>query len=200
MSTADAGAERTPLVVGIGGTVRPGSSTDWAMRLALESAERGGAEVLVYPGEYLARLPLYSPAAPERSRDTAELVESVRSSDGVVVASPGYHASLSGMVKNALDYLEDLREDQRPYLSGRAVGCIAAGAGWQAAVSTLGTLRAIVHALRGWPTPLGAAINVAADRDGDAEARTRSQLEIVGEQVVEFARLRAAAGDLARSP
>lgn len=200
MSTAAPGAGRNPLIVGIGGTVRPASSTDWALRVSLASAESAGADIVVYPGEHLARLPLYSPGDPERATETLELVESVRRADGVIVASPGYHASLSGMVKNALDYMEDLRDDSRPYLSDRAVGCIATGAGWQAAVSTLGTLRAIVHALRGWPTPLGAAINVAADRGSEDEARVRSQLEIVGQQVIGFVRPQAVEGELARTP
>ena len=81
--------------------------------------------------------------------------------DGIIIGSPGYHGSISGLIKNALDYAEDLRTDVRPYFSGRAVGCIATAGGWPGAVNTLGALREIVHALRGWPTPLGAAINSA---------------------------------------
>jgi FMN reductase len=176
-------------VVGIGGTVRPGSSTDGALRVALGSAGAGGAEVLHFAGSQLAGLPLYSPTDSERSPAARELVEAVRIADGLIIASPGYHASLSGMVKNALDYLEDLREDERPYLSGRGVGCIATGAGWQATVSTLAALRAIVHALRGWPTPLGAAINTADGRVSENEERTRFQLQTVGTEVVEFAQM-----------
>jgi FMN reductase len=191
------------LVVGIGGTVRPESSTDWALRQALASSKAAGADVVRFPGEQLARLPLYSPSDTDRCRRALELIESVRRADGLIVASPGYHASLSGMVKNALDYLEDLREDDRPYLSGRAVGCIAAGAGWQATVSTLATLRAIVHALRGWPTPLGAAINTDSSEYHGAqdEAKARFQLQTVGREVVQFARLthRANEGALAAS-
>jgi FMN reductase len=177
------------LVVGIGGTLRPASSTDRALREALGSAAAGGAEVMHFTGSQLAGLPLYSPTDPERSPEAGELVEAVRMADGLIIASPGYHASLSGMVKNALDYLEDLREDERPYLSGRGVGCIATGAGWQATVSTLAALRAIVHALRGWPTPLGAAINTAAGEDAADKERTRFQLQTVGTEVVEFAEM-----------
>jgi FMN reductase len=181
------------LVVGIGGTIRPGSSTDRALRGALESAEAQGAETRCFAGEELAGLPLFSPADDLRSPEATELIETVRRADGLIVASPGYHASISGMVKNALDYLEDLREDERPYLSGRGVGCIATGAGWQATVSTLAALRAIVHALRGWPTPLGAAINTAPDADEEDRRRATFQLETIGTEVVEFARTRRAA-------
>ena len=73
-----------------------------------------------------------------------------------MITSPGYHGTVSGLVKNALDYLEELRGDQRPYLDGRAVGLIAVARGWQASVSTLGTLRQVVHALRGLADTVGA--------------------------------------------
>lgn len=180
-------------MVGIGGTSRSGSSTDEALRTALRSAEEAGAETRCFAGNELAGLPLYSPASPDRHPAASELVDAVRAADGVIVASPGYHASISGMVKNALDYLEDLREDDRPYLSGRAVGCIATGAGWQATVATLGTLRSIVHALRGWPTPLGAAINTAPDRSDDDARRAEFQLRTIGLEVMEFAFVRRGA-------
>jgi FMN reductase len=182
------------LVVGIGGTMRSESSTDRALKTALESARAHGAETRCFSGPELAGLPLFSPADDSRSEQATELIEAVRAADGLIVASPGYHASLSGMVKNALDYLEDLREDERPYLSGRGVGCIATGAGWQATVATLATLRAIVHALRGWPTPLGAAINTAPDRPEDEGERARFQLETIGTEVIQFAAMHRAAG------
>jgi len=57
-----------------------------------------------------------------------------------------YHGSLSGLIKNALDSLEPLRDDVRPYLDGRAVGCIVVADGWQACGSALASLRGIVHA------------------------------------------------------
>src|SRR5262249_56688723 len=118
-------------------------------------------------------------------------VDALREADGVVLVSPGYHGTVSGLVKNALDYVEALRADSRPYLDGRAVGCVAMALGWQATVTTLTALRSIVHALRGWPTPLGAAINsaqVTFAEDGTcSDPDTASRLHVIGHQVVEFA-------------
>jgi FMN reductase len=188
------------LVVGIGGTTRPGSSTEKALRIALASAAREGAETILLGGADLD-LPLYAPERPDRSEAAKRLVEHVRRADGIVIGSPGYHGTVSGLVKNALDYVEDTAKDERPYFHERAVGCVAIAYGWQAAVSTLGTLRTIVHALRGWPTPMGAAINAATsgfDPSGEpAEEQVRFQLELVGKQVVELARLRSGAREAA---
>lgn len=172
-----------PLIVGLGGTLRPGSSTETTLRVALDHAEAAGARVRLFDGAALD-LPTYPAYAADRSDGARELVEALRAADGVLIASPGYHGSISGHVKNALDYAEDLADDARPYLSGRAVGCISTAAGWQAAVTTLTALRGVVHALRGWPTPLGVAVNSSGP---GLDEHARTQLEGVAAQVVEFA-------------
>jgi len=182
-------------VVGIGGSLRADSQSERALRIVLAGAEDAGAKITTITGADLV-LPFYDPAIPDRPPAARHLVDEIRHADGVVLVSPGYHGTVSGLVKNALDYLEDLRDDPRPYLDGRAVGLIATATGWQATVSTLMSLRAAVHALRGWPTPMGAAINTAGgafDNRGECiDPAARFQLELVGRQVVEFARMRAA--------
>jgi FMN reductase len=179
-----------PFIVGIGGTLRPSSSSEMALQLALHGAEQTGARTRMFSGQELARLPMYAPDAP-RVPEAEELVQALRDADGVIISSPGYHGTVSGLVKNALDFIEELREDERSYLSGRAVGCIAVAYGWQAAVGTLQTLRSVVHALRGWPTPLGAAVNSSLSRfTGDGrcdDEKAAFHLQTVGEEVTQFA-------------
>lgn len=172
-------------IVGIGGTVHAGSSTEQALRLAAAAAEAAGAEVTVFGGDYLRTLPHYRGEG-YGVEDGRALVEAVRNADGLIVSAPGYHGTISGLVKNALDYLEDLARDERPYLDGRAVGLIATAYGDQATMSTIQTLRSIVHALRGWPTPMAATVRVHQDlfsADGEClDERARMQIELVGMQ------------------
>ena len=123
------------------------------------------------------------------------LVEALAEADGVIVASPAYHGTVSGLVKNALDHAEDLRFEARPYLEGRAVGCIAVAGGPQAGATTLAALRSVAHALRGWPTPLGVAVDTS-DRVFDAagaldDAVVLGRLDLLADQVVGFARASA---------
>ena len=185
-------------VLGIGGTTRPNSSTEKALRVSLAAAERAGADTLLLGASDLL-LPMYAPESPERTPEAERLIEEIKRADGLIIGSPGYHGTLSGLVKNALDYTEDLRDHDPPYLDGRAIGCVACAYGWQATVTTLMALRSVVHALRGWPTPMGAGINTAGaifDEDGNAvDDASRFQLEIVGTQVVQFARMRDALGE-----
>jgi FMN reductase len=186
-----------PRIVGLGGTTRASSSTERALRVALAAAERDGAEVAAFNGRVLASLPLFAPESTLRTSDELDLVEAVRTADGLIIATPGYHGGMSGLMKNALDLLEELRDDERPYLTGRAVGCIVTASGWQACTTTLVSLRSVAHALRGWPTPLGATVNtsvaVFADDGTCTDPRVAAQLETVGAEVVEFARMIAGA-------
>lgn len=175
-----------PLVVGIGGTTAAGSSTERALEIALRSAAAHGVATRLFGGEALSALPLYKPGAERGGQETA-LVEAVRQASGIIIASPGYHGSVSGLVKNAIDLLEETAKDARVYLSDVPVGLIATAYGWQATGSTVAALRSIVHALRGWPTPFAAAINSAQCRldaeGGCSDAAVADQLTMVGRQV-----------------
>ena len=119
-----------------------------------------------------------------------QFLSAISAADGVNVSTPGYHGSISGVVKNALDALEGLRDDPRPYFDGRAVGCIVSAGGSQASGSTLAALRSIIHALRGWPTPFGACLGASGlfDETGAfADPHDLWQVETVAQQVVQFA-------------
>jgi FMN reductase len=184
-----------PFIVGIGGTPRAGSSTERALLLALRQAESAGARTKLFGGEFLERLPHFNPGPAGPSPEQAELADAVRSADGIVLATPGYHGSLSGVVKNALDTLELTRTHDRPYFEGRPVGIIITADGAQAGGTTLMAVRGIIHAMRGWPTPYGAALNAANlfDPTGECrEAKDAWQITTVADQVMEFAKMRAA--------
>lgn len=178
-----------PYVVALGGTTRENSSTEKALRVALEGAASLGARTLLIGGKDLDFVS-YAPENPYRCDASQRLVTELRKADGIILGSPGYHGGVSGLVKNAIDYTEDMSSDDAPYFHGKVIGCVATGAGWQGAMTTLAALRNIVHALRGWPTPFGAAINTAEpvfDADGACLSKqTDSQLRLVGTQVMDF--------------
>lgn len=179
-----------PFIVGIGGTVRTASSSEQAMRNALDVAKDLGAETAIITAAGL-NLPMYDPYEPELTDDARHMIELVRKADGVFISSPGYHGGISGLLKNALDYLQVTANDPLPYLHNRAVGCIVTAAGWQAGVTTLTSLRSTVHALRGWPTPLGVMINSTLKPFGPdgsiSDPKVADSLTNLSRQVVNFA-------------
>ena len=186
----NSGGPKSIYIVGIGGTTRASSSTEKALKVALAAASALGAKTRLLGAEDL-NLPMYAPEKTERAPAARLFIEEIRKADGIILASPGYHGSISGLVKNAIDYVEDLAKDASPYIQGRAVGLIATGAGWQGAVTTLIALRSVVHSLRGWPTPLGVPVNTLEpcfDADGNCVSpKLNEQLQILSREVVDFA-------------
>jgi FMN reductase len=182
-----------PYIVGIGGTTRSGSSPEKALRYALSIAAARGAETELFDGPTV-HLPMYSPDVKDRSPDAIRLIHALRRAHGVILSTPCYHGSVSGLLKNALDYIEDMRLDANPYLDGRAVGLIVCGYGWQSTSITLSAMRSIVHALRGWPTPMGVTLNTSTktfdENDAVIEEIAARQISVMANQVVEFAQMR----------
>jgi FMN reductase len=180
-----------PLIVAIGGTTQPNSSTERALAIALAAAADAGMRVRMFGGDHLSRLPLYVPGQSERTAEEHDFIAAVREASGVIIASPGYHGCVSGVVKNALDLIEETAGDARPYLSDLPIGLIVTAYGWQATGTTIAALRAIGHALRGWPTPFAAAINSSQSKfDGEggcSDPAVLDQLRLVGQQVAKAA-------------
>lgn len=188
------GTARRPLIVGMGGTATPASSSEKLLRRALDRCAALGAETMIFDGAALD-LPMYAPTSEDRCDRALALIDALRRANGVIIASPGYHGTVSGLIKNALDYVQDMAEDEAVYFEGRAVGLIASAAGWQATGTTLATLRSITHALRGWPTPMAVAVNsmqpVFGADGAISDKGIATQIDILAEQVVTFAQMRA---------
>jgi FMN reductase len=182
-----------PTVVGLGGTMRAGSSSEQALRYAMECIKEQGLNTVLLTGEELM-LPMYDPSSKQGTLRSAHIVDLLRRAAGVIIASPCYHGSVSGLIKNSLDYMEETAVDPRPYLDGKAVGLIGCGFGNQGPTMVLSQLRSITHSLRGWPVPMGVAINTAVAKfDGGSwnDENVGNQLSIMAHQVVKFVQLSA---------
>ncbi|ATW03033.1 NAD(P)H-dependent oxidoreductase [Sphingorhabdus sp. YGSMI21] len=178
---------KKPFILGIGGTTSPSSSTEVALAISLQAAEAAGAETELFGSDRLMALPHYRSDPAGLNQTGKDLVELVRRADGFLISSPGYHGTISGLVKNAIDYIEETSTDDRVYLDGLPIGLIVTAYGWQAVGSTLAALRSIVHALRGWPTPLGVGINASGGIFSQGictDESVNDQLKMVAQQVM----------------
>lgn len=184
---------KKPFILGLGGTTNPLSSTEQALAIALQAAADAGAETALFGSDRLMALPHYRSDPAGLNQTGKDLVALVRRADGVLLSSPGYHGTVSGLVKNAIDYIEETSADDRTYLDGLPIGLIVTAHGWQAVGSTLAALRSIVHSLRGWPTPLGVGINASGGmfRSGICNDQgVNEQLKLVAQQVMQRAESR----------
>ncbi|MFB4300952.1 NADPH-dependent FMN reductase [Actinomadura sp. NTSP31] len=187
-------AATAPHLVFLSGTLHAGSKAD---RIAAWCARRcRGATTTVFTGEDL-EFPHYRPGLSGRHAQLTRYLYELAWADGIVLISPAYHGTVSGLLKNALDYVNDLSQERQPFLQDRSVGCVALALGDQGAASTLATLRTVAHALRGWPTPLGVTLTSATAAlrpDGEpARPETRDRLDLMLGQVLVVARRNAEA-------
>lgn len=159
-------------VVGLGGTLRDGSRSLHAMEAALAAAEAAGAST-----ERLALneldLPLYRPGEPLDAYDPAveRMLDAVRRADAMIWSTGAYHGTLTGAMKNALDFLDFLGGDEPAYLDGRTIGLIAVAAGSGAGVNAINAMTHAAHALRAGVTSLSVPIPHAS-RVFDRQGRT----------------------------
>ena len=179
-------------VVGIGGTLREGSSSLGALRRALGAAGDVGADTELLDLRELG-LPMYEPGRPlaEYGEGAERLVGAMRGADALILSTAAYHGTLAGVTKNALDFAQFLGRDERPYFDGKVVGLIATAGGEMAGANTTGAMVNVVHALRGTVAPLMVAVPMAWRRsDGDGNITDDGyggRLESLGRLVVDLA-------------
>jgi FMN reductase len=180
---------RRVTVVGVGGSLRAGSTSRTALQTALDGATSSGADVQLAWIRNLD-LPLYTaehaiPVAAHQFADTAY------NCDAMIWSSPTYHGSISGSFKNALDWLILLADRTPPYLSNKPVGLVSTAGGVQG-LQSVNSMDFIARALRAWAVPLVLPVphsRRSFDPDGNLrDDAIAAQLRALGAEVVRAAR------------
>lgn len=138
-------------IVGIGGSLRANSYSQIALDIAVKHVAALGAEVEVIDLRQM-NLPFCDggneyPDYP----DVERLQKAVKAADGLILATPEYHGSVSGVLKNALDLMSF------EHLDGKVAGLISV-LGGQANSNALNDLRVILRWVHAWVIPEQIAI------------------------------------------
>ena len=109
----------------------------------------------------------------------------LRHADGILIGTPEYHGSFSGVLKNAIDHMGFAE------FEGKMVGLIGVSGGRMGATIALNSLHTIARALHAWVVPEQASIPEAwrnFDKDGNSKQEDlEKRLLGVGRQVARFA-------------
>lgn len=141
------------VLVALGGSLRENSISLAGLRALTELAQAQGIRSHLLDLRDLD-LPIFVPDKPIEAYASADqahirqLVETFRLGTMFVWSSPTYHGTISGAFKNALDYLELIRDDARPYLQGSPVGLMVASES-----RTFEAMMQSAYALRAWLAP-----------------------------------------------
>jgi NAD(P)H-dependent FMN reductase len=170
-------------VVAVCGSLRERSYTKLALERALDGvSEAGGTGEMLDLREY--DLPVFD-ADEDRQGDSAVVARRIREADALLLGTPVYHGSYSGVLKNALDHCGFDEFD------GKTVGLLAvAGGGFP--VTALEHLRSVCRALNAWVLPHQAALpNVSSRFDGGelVDEGLEKRVHVLGRRVVEYARI-----------
>lgn len=133
-------------IAALGGSLRPQSFAYRTLELALKKVEAYGIQTELIDLRKL-NLPFcngerFYPHYP----DVEVLRQSVQSSTGLLLSTPEYHGNMSGVLKNALDLLEE------EHIANKIVGLIAVVGGVHS-TNALNTMRLICRQLRCWVLP-----------------------------------------------
>jgi FMN reductase len=141
-------------IVGIAGSLRPDSYSQIALNVAAQKLAALGAEVEILDLRQM-QLPFCDGGTEYPNHpDVKRLQDAVSSADGLILVSPEYHGSISGVLKNTLDLMSF---DQ---LSGKVAGFISI-LGGQVNSNALNDLRVILRWVHAWAIPEQVAIGQA---------------------------------------
>ncbi|MGL5081305.1 MAG: NADPH-dependent FMN reductase [Microcoleaceae cyanobacterium] len=141
-------------IVGLAGSLRSESYSQQALVIAAQRVEALGAEIEVLDLRSL-HLPFCDGGDeyPDHP-DVERLRETVKQAQGLILSTPEYHGSVSGVVKNALDLMSF------DHLSGKVTGLISV-LGGQSNSNALNDLRIIMRWVHAWVIPEQIAIGQA---------------------------------------
>jgi NAD(P)H-dependent FMN reductase len=176
------------LVVGICGSLRDRSYTRSALQVALEGAQEFGVRTdLIDLRDYNLVFCDGNQDKDAYPEDVHKLRSEVAAAQGIILGTPNYHGSFSGVLKNTLDLMGF------DSFEGKMVGLVGVSGGSRGAADALNSLRAIGRALHAWVAPNQVSIAEAwkyFDDEGSLkDAGLENRIKDVGRQVARFAYL-----------
>lgn len=168
-------------VVGLCGSLRDESRTRIVLRESLEAAQKAGAATELVDLRSYDLPPLDADEA--TTGDAASLRRTIQTADGVLLGTPNYHGSYSGVLKNALDYCG------RDEFEDTTVGLLEVAAG-EFPGPALHHLRAVCRVLNAWTLPLEVAIpssHSIIEERGITDEAIAARVHQLGEQLVAYA-------------
>jgi len=168
-------------ILGVASSMRETSYSTQVLKLALEKAEKNGAETRMLNLREV-QLPMYHPEQ-NNSPELDKVTEHVKWADAFILASPDYHGSMSGVMKNFLDFFWS-------DFAGKTFGYVCAS--HEKGLTVMDQMRTAVRQCYGWSMPYGVSIN--SDQDFDKQGNMTneniiSRIETLGRDLTAYGSL-----------
>jgi len=141
-------------VLGVGSSMREGSYGTRALKIVLERMEKLQAETHLLDLRK-AKMPTFNPnSSVQSSKRIREVTKEVNWADVFILATPDYHGSMSGPIKNFLDhYWQEF--------AGKTFGYICTS--HEKGLTAMDQMRTAVRQCYGWSLPYGISVNGEED-------------------------------------
>ena len=168
-------------VLGVGSSMRQGSYSTTALNMILDMAKGNEAETKLLDLRQTNLPMLY--AAKDDTHEIGRVTELVEWADAYILATPDYHGSMSGSLKNFLDYFWS-------EFAGKTFGYIVAS--HEKGLTVMDQMRTAVRQCYGWSIPYGISINPEDDFNDKKELINRklwSRLDMLARDLVVYGKL-----------
>lgn len=168
-------------VLGVGSSMRQGSYSTTALNMILDMAKGNEAETKLLDLRQTNLPMLY--AAKDDTHEIGRVTELVEWADAYILATPDYHGSMSGSLKNFLDYFWS-------EFAGKTFGYIVAS--HEKGLTVMDQMRTAVRQCYGWSIPYGISINPEDDFNDKKEVINKklwSRLDMLARDLVVYGKL-----------
>jgi FMN reductase len=168
-------------VLGVGSSLRELSYSTSGLKLLLDKARSKMAETRLIDLRQTNLPMLYS--TKEDTEEIVQTTELVKWADAFVLATPDYHGSMSGSLKNFLDYFWS-------EFAGKTFGYIVAS--HEKGLTVMDQMRTAVRQCYGWSLPYGISINSEEDFDDKMKLTNKklmSRLDMMARDLVVYGKL-----------
>ncbi len=168
-------------ILAVSGSMREASRGRHALELVLEAARERGAQTRLFD-LHQADLPMFRPGITSDSADVREALQSVQWADAFVLGTPDYHGSMSGALKNFLDY-------HWSEFAGKLFGYLCTS--HERGVTAMDQMRTAVRQCYGWSLPYGLAFNSADafDEDGKINEQVEKRIQMMARDIAVYGTL-----------
>lgn len=171
--------------MGVGSSMREGSYGTRTLIIVLNSIKGYKAETLLLDLR-ATKMPIFNPSSSNSSATDTEIqkiTELVNWADAFILASPDYHGSMSGTMKNFLDhYWEEF--------AGKTFGYICTS--HEKGLTVMDQMRTAVRQCYGWSLPYGISVNAKEDFNEEGEIINElldKRLKILARDLVIYGKL-----------
>jgi NAD(P)H-dependent FMN reductase len=168
-------------VLGVGSSMRQGSYSTAALNMILDMAKGNEAETKLLDLRQTNLPMLYT--AKDDTHEIGQATELVEWADAYILATPDYHGSMSGSLKNFLDYFWS-------EFAGKTFGYIVAS--HEKGLTVMDQMRTAVRQCYGWSIPYGISINPEDDFNDKKEVINKklwSRLDMLARDLVVYGKL-----------